>query len=155
MQSFYIMMENNENVESLSDKSESEGGDSNSSKRFRSATDYENETSLREALRESPYRDPETLPSNEIRKGKFVMDGNLSTFCCDYQSATLDVSSSHIPTLEEEVKRLIELKNYAILDSDHEEKFERITALASRMFDVPICLVSLVDIGRQWFLSNR
>ena len=83
------------------------------------------------------------------------MDCNLSTFCCDYQSATLDLSSSHVPSLEKEVKRLIELKNYAILDSDHEEKFERITALASRMFDVPICLVSLVDIGRQWFLSNR
>lgn len=47
------------------------------------------------------------------------------------------------------------LKEYSILDSDHEEKFERITALASRVFDVPICLVSLVDIGRQWFMSNR
>ncbi len=45
------------------------------------------------------------------------------------------------------------LKEYLILDSDREEKFERITALASRIFDIPICLVSLVDIGRQWFMS--
>ena len=57
--------------------------------------------------------------------------------------------------MEDEVKRLMELKEYAILDSEQEEKFERITALASRIFDVPICLVSLVDIGRQWFMSNR
>jgi len=49
----------------------------------------------------------------------------------------------------------MELKEYAILGSDHEEKFERITALASRIFQVPICLISLVDIGRQWFMSNR
>ena len=56
---------------------------------------------------------------------------------------------------EEETKRLMTLKEYCILDSDQEEKFERMTALASRIFDVPICLVTLVDIGRQWFMSNR
>ena len=57
--------------------------------------------------------------------------------------------------MEDEVQQLMELKEYAILDSEHEEKFERITALASRIFEAPICLVSLVDIGRQWFKSNR
>ena len=47
------------------------------------------------------------------------------------------------------------LKEYSILDCEQEEKFERITALAGRIFEAPICLVSLVDIGRQWFMSNR
>lgn len=83
------------------------------------------------------------------------MDGNLASFCCDWQTAKLDLSTSTPQNMEDEVKRLMELKEYAILDSEHEEKFERITALASRIFDVPICLVSLVDIGRQWFMSNR
>ena len=83
------------------------------------------------------------------------MDGNLSTICCDWQTAKLDLSTSHPQNMGEEVKRLMELKEYAILDAEHEEKFERMTALASRIFDVPICLVSLVDVGRQWFMSNR
>lgn len=57
--------------------------------------------------------------------------------------------------MKEELTRLQVLKSYLILDSEREEAFERITALASRIFDVPIALVSLVDLGRQWFMSNR
>ena len=112
--------------------------------RFRSATDYEDESSLRDALR----ADPPIIPNNTNMAqliGPCIMDGNLSSICCDY----------HPHSMEDEVKRLMELKEYAILDSEQEEKFERITALASRIFDVPICLVSLVDIGRLWFMSNR
>jgi CheY-like chemotaxis protein len=41
------------------------------------------------------------------------------------------------------------------LDSEREQQFERLTALASRVLKVPIALVSLVDLGRQWFMSNR
>ena len=41
------------------------------------------------------------------------------------------------------------------LDSPKDEEFERITALCGSALDVPICLVSLVDERRQWFLSNR
>jgi hypothetical protein len=111
--------------------------------RFRSATDYENEATLRSALTEIPYREAQP-----------VIDGNLNSFCCDWQ-VKLDLSTSYPVTVEDEARRLMELKEYAILDSERDEKFERITALTSRIFDVPICLVSLVDIGRQWFMSNR
>ncbi|KAL7540671.1 hypothetical protein ACHAXR_010289 [Thalassiosira sp. AJA248-18] len=121
--------------------------------RFRSANDHEHELSLRAALTESPFIHHSS--PNEIKIGPCVMDGNLSSICCDWQTAKLDLSTSHPQSMEEEVKRLMELKRFAILESDHEDKFERITALASRIFDVPICLVSLVDIGRQWFMSNR
>jgi CheY-like chemotaxis protein len=31
--------------------------------------------------------------------------------------------------------------------------FDRITSLAAKLFDVPICIVSLVDLNRQWFKS--
>lgn len=56
--------------------------------------------------------------------------------------------------MEEELQRLLVLKSYLILDAEREEAFERLTALGGRIFNVPICLVSLVDIGRQWFMSN-
>ena len=67
----------------------------------------------------------------------------------------IDPITSFPQTLEEELSRLENLKSYGILDSDREQSFERITALAARIFSVPICLVSLVDLGRQWFMSNR
>jgi len=135
-------------------------------KRFRSVTDYETEASIRDALTATPFI--QARP-NEIEIGPCEMDGQvcrvdgnictaggkLTPICCDWQTAKLDLSMSHPQCMEDEVKRLMELKMYHILDSKHEEKFERITALASRIFDVPICLVSLVDIGRQWFMSNR
>jgi hypothetical protein len=57
-------------------------------------------------------------------------------------------------TMEEEMKRLEALNSYFVLDSDGEEAFDRITNLGSKMFDAPICLISLVDLGRQWFLSK-
>jgi diguanylate cyclase (GGDEF)-like protein/PAS domain S-box-containing protein len=40
-----------------------------------------------------------------------------------------------------------------LLDTVPEPEFDRITALAAKLFDVPIALVSLVDADRQWFKS--
>ena len=45
------------------------------------------------------------------------------------------------------------LRDYDILDSVAEPSFDRITALAARVLDVPISLISLVDAERQWFKS--
>jgi hypothetical protein len=116
---------------------------SSSTRRFRSATDYDTESSLRAALVTNNYS------ADYDRKSE-----DLDNLCCDWQ-VKLDLSTSTPQSVEDEARRLMELKEYAILGSDHEEKFERITALASRIFHVPICLISLVDIGRQWFMSNR
>ncbi|MFC5398568.1 sensor domain-containing diguanylate cyclase [Undibacterium jejuense] len=40
-----------------------------------------------------------------------------------------------------------------MLDTGPEERFDRITRMAKRIFNVPIALVSLVDENRQWFKS--
>ncbi len=45
------------------------------------------------------------------------------------------------------------LRSLNILDTPAEDRFDRITRLAQRLFDVPIALVSLVDENRQWFKS--
>jgi GAF domain len=66
----------------------------------------------------------------------------------------VDETVTEPQTMEEEMKRLEVLNSYFVLDSDGEEAFDRITKLGASMFDVPICLISLVDLGRQWFLSK-
>lgn len=73
----------------------------------------------------------------------------------DWVLTNYDTKNSEPQSLEEELKRLQALRSYLILDSEREHQFERLTALASRIFKVPIALVSLVDLGRQWFMSNR
>jgi len=55
--------------------------------------------------------------------------------------------------LTEEDRRLEELQRYAILDTPPEQPFERITALAARILDTPISLISFIDRDRQWFKS--
>jgi len=49
--------------------------------------------------------------------------------------------------------RLAALRALHLLDTEPEERFDRLTRLAKRLFNVPIALVSLVDADRQWFKS--
>lgn len=49
--------------------------------------------------------------------------------------------------------RLAALESTRLLDTPFEERFDALTRLACRLFDVPISLVSLVDDKRQWFKS--
>ena len=49
--------------------------------------------------------------------------------------------------------RLDALRDSSLLDSAQDEDFDRFTRLASRLLDVPIALVSLVDDRRQFFKS--
>ncbi|MDH5511591.1 MAG: response regulator [Gammaproteobacteria bacterium] len=58
------------------------------------------------------------------------------------------------PNPKDENQRLSALRSLAILDTPAEERFDRITRIAQRLFDVPIVLVSLVDAERQWFKSR-
>ena len=55
----------------------------------------------------------------------------------------------------DEEQRLASLRSLQILDTPREERFDRITRMAARLFDVPIALVTLVDASRQWFKSSQ
>lgn len=55
----------------------------------------------------------------------------------------------------DEAQRLETLRALKILDSAPEERFDRLTRMAKRMFGVPISLVSIVDSNRQWFKSTQ
>lgn len=52
-----------------------------------------------------------------------------------------------------EAARLDKLASFHILDTPGEREFDALTALAQRLLDCPIALVSLVDDRRQWFKS--
>lgn len=57
--------------------------------------------------------------------------------------------------LSNEAERLHALRTLKILDTSHEERFDRVTRMAKRMFNVSISLVSIVDEDRQWFKSKQ
>ena len=59
------------------------------------------------------------------------------------------------PQPENEAERLAALHRLRILDTPPEDRFDRITQFAQRLFGVPIALITLVDMNRQWFKSHQ
>lgn len=55
---------------------------------------------------------------------------------------------------ENEEARLAAVRRYGILDTAEEEVFDRLTALAARLIDTPIALLSIVDSDRVWVKSR-
>jgi hypothetical protein len=58
---------------------------------------------------------------------------------------------AELPT--DERARIEALRLLKILDSEPEERFDRLTRMARRLFDVPIATVTLIETERQWFKS--
>ena len=58
------------------------------------------------------------------------------------------------PTPVDELARLEALHRLEILDSEAEQAFDDLTALAAEICGTPISLISLVDADRQWFKSR-
>ena len=57
-------------------------------------------------------------------------------------------------TIECELQRLLTLKSYLVLDAEQEEAFDRLTEEARRIYQVPTSLISLIDLGRQYFFAG-
>ena len=53
----------------------------------------------------------------------------------------------------DEENRLASLRDLNILDTPPEDRFDRLTRITQRIFDLPIALVTLIDSERQWFKS--
>lgn len=69
----------------------------------------------------------------------------------------LRISASHdghVPLLKNNAERLDVLRSYSVLDTPVEAAFDDIARIASRICDVPIALVSLVESSRQWFKAE-
>ncbi|UCM91621.1 PP2C family protein-serine/threonine phosphatase [Streptomyces marincola] len=52
---------------------------------------------------------------------------------------------------EQEAARLAAVRRYNVLDTPPDGAFDRIAALAARVFDVPVAAVTIVDVDRIWF----
>lgn len=136
----------------------------------RSVVDYETEDDLRKALMSNNTSSDDSNGSappaantdaTADAAAKAAVDPDLppqpqaGEQPLDWILTNFDTENTEVQSMKEELHRLQVLKSYLILDDEREQAFERITGLASRFFDVPIALVSLVDLGRQWFMSNR
>ena len=53
----------------------------------------------------------------------------------------------------DESRRLADTRALGLFDTPMEERFDRLTRLAARLFEVPIALITLVDAERQWSKS--
>lgn len=59
-----------------------------------------------------------------------------------------------VPLPHRENERLMLLRECQILDSPAEESYDRFTFMSARIFKVPISVISLVDVDRQWFKAR-
>ncbi|HEY0373666.1 MAG TPA: GAF domain-containing serine/threonine-protein kinase [Amnibacterium sp.] len=100
-----------------------------------------------ELLRAMTLRTPEDRPSAGDAAGRFhdlVLDELVRR------------RAPGSPTSrDDEAERLAALRRYDILDTPPEVAFDQVTRLASRLLNVPIALVTIIDTDRVWFKSRR
>ena len=53
-----------------------------------------------------------------------------------------------------ELERIKTLHKYELLDTPPDGSFNKMTELAAKIFNVPIAIISLVDVDRIWFKSH-
>jgi hypothetical protein len=58
-------------------------------------------------------------------------------------------------TPDYEVERMKAVRRYDVLDTPPDGAFDRVTAIAARIFHVPIAIISIVDHDRIWFKSHH
>ena len=56
---------------------------------------------------------------------------------------------------QDEAERLVEFRLSTAVDSEPEERFDKISRMAQRVFSVPFAGVSFVEGERQWFKSKQ
>jgi DNA-binding response OmpR family regulator len=122
------------------------------------------------AIRRLPAADPETLPvvliSPDANRGGPTDLGVTERLQAPFLKAFLQARArawilrqacrwQRAPLPIDEERRLQALRGLRLLDTPAEDRFDRLTRLASAVFGVPMALVSLVDRDRQWFKSRH
>jgi hypothetical protein len=58
------------------------------------------------------------------------------------------------PLPSNETQRLAEVARFCTVDSEQDEVFDKIVAMTSAYFNMPITLISIVEEHRQWFRAR-
>jgi GAF domain-containing protein len=69
-------------------------------------------------------------------------------------SAAITDAMLPAPTPPNEEERLTELSGLNLLDTPKEPNFDQVTERLTKLFNVPMALVTLIDKNRQWFKSE-
>ena len=109
----------------------------------RTVYDYDTREAIRDALKIS--LEPVTAANGKAQIRDWTVDD-------------IDPQTQNEPCLEHEIERLLDLKAYLILDTvrsnERDTPFDRLVEMAGRFFDNRfICVITLVDMGRQYFLT--
>ena len=119
------------------------------------------------AIRQAMHQD-KTVPIILIAKKEEKVDGDagvtdwlITPFTTSYARSRINAWILRVacrwiraPIPANEEQRLAALHNLMILDTESEERFNRITRIAAALLDVPIALISFIDRDRQWFKSS-
>jgi len=81
------------------------------------------------------------------------LDMNLHAIAWLFSGGTTMTLQENTSSNQYEDQRLQTLRDYCVLDTEHESRFDELTLLASRICEAPIALISLVDEGRLFFKS--
>ena len=94
-------------------------------------------------LRRMTQRDPATRPSASEAAAAFreVIVGELG--------------GQRPQVRDPERERIAAVRDYNLVGTPPDAEFDRITALAARMFDVPVAVISIVDEKRVWLKSRQ
>lgn len=139
---------------------------------YRSVKDYSTTEELRKALMsmsgggafaEQPHQQgqqPEASSTTSGGGGGSSISTTTTVTAADEQPLDwllpmYDRATTEPQSMREELARLTTLHSYLILDAEKEESFDRLTAVLARLYNVPIAIVSLIDLGRQWLVSNH
>ncbi|MCT9935242.1 SpoIIE family protein phosphatase [Planotetraspora sp. A-T 1434] len=67
----------------------------------------------------------------------------------------MTLTETPVVSVDDEPARLAAVRRYNILDTPPDGAFDRVAALAARLFDVPIATVTIVDEDRIWFKAQQ
>jgi len=85
-----------------------------------------------------------------------VLESSEMTWCAgmtDHHATEISTTSPS-PISSREKLRLAALREYEIVDSPSEPRFDRVARMAAQVMEMPIALISLLDESRQWVKAS-
>jgi PAS domain S-box-containing protein len=79
--------------------------------------------------------------------------GGTAAAALEWSRILIPETLSPAPARLDDARRIAALRESGLLDTPPEEAFDRLTRLVTRLLDVPVALVTLVDGDRQFFKS--